>query len=111
MSSKELSEALELSKTELQALKSELSALREHSTGLLVQAETSKEELTALRRALTKAENSLENSKQSFAAYKQSVELQIAGLERRVRFWKWGGIIAAVLAVGGWTAFVVTAGR
>ena len=105
--SAELSNTLGASKTELDTLKAELEALRQTSTALLNRAELSNQELNGLREALRRAESSLTSLEQSFGAYRMTAESRIARLERSGRLFKYGFIAAAVLAVGGWTAFAI----
>jgi chromosome segregation ATPase len=109
--SQELSSMLNESRKELADLRIELENLRQSSTGLLNSAETSSRESEALKTALTKAENSLQNLEASFSAYRMTAEGRIAHLEKSRAFLKYGVIISAVLVIGGWTAFAVSAGR
>ena len=114
-SSRELQNMLETSKQELEELRGELGVLaqelkvlRNSSTELLIKAENSQTELTGLQGALRKAESSLMSLEISWAAYRDSAERRISGLERQKRLWKWGCIAAGVLAAGFGTAFAVT---
>ncbi|GHV41407.1 hypothetical protein AGMMS49546_17210 [Spirochaetia bacterium] len=100
-SSEELRLMLAKSKAELDALRAELEQLRTTSTGLLNRADGSLTELTALQEALTKANSSLTNLEQSFAAYRQTAELRIAGLERSRSIYRIAFFTAAGLALGG----------
>jgi chromosome segregation ATPase len=106
--SAELSNMLGASKTELDTLRAELEALRLTSTGLLNKAELSNQELNGLREALRRAESSLTSLEQSFGAYRMTAESRIAHLERSGRVFKYGFIAAAVLGIGGWTAFALS---
>jgi predicted nucleic acid-binding Zn-ribbon protein len=107
--SAELSNMLNASMTELEALRAELELLRRTSEGLLSTAEKSNQESEGLKIALTKAESSLASLEQSFSAYRMTAEKRIQNLERSNRFRKYGFITAAVLAVSGWAAFAVSA--
>ena len=111
-SSLELQSMLEASKRELaglkgelEILKQELEALQNTSTELLTKAENSRTELTELQAALRKAESSLTSLELSFAAYRETAENRINGLEREKRLWKWGCLAAGVLAAGFGAAF------
>ena len=106
--SRELQIMFEASRKELEGLKQELETLHNSSTELLIKAENSQTELTGLQAALRKAESSLMSLELSFAAYRESAEKRIAGLERENHLWKWGCIAAGVLAAGFGTAFLVT---
>jgi predicted RNase H-like nuclease (RuvC/YqgF family) len=108
--SQELLNTLGESRKELEDLRNELENLRRASTGLLSSAETSSQESEALKSALTKAESSLRNLEASFSAYRMTAEGRIARLEKSRTVLKYGIIIGAVLAIGGWTAFAVSAG-
>jgi chromosome segregation ATPase len=109
-SSQELLNMLNESRRELADLRNELENLRQASTGLLSSAETSSQESEALKSALTKAESSLQNLETSFNAYRMTAEGRIAYLERSRTILKYGIVIGAVLAIGGWTAFAISAG-
>jgi len=108
-SSRELQIMLEASRKELETLRQELEVLHNTSAELLIKAENSRTELTALQTALRKAESSLTSLELSFAAYRETAEKRISGLERNNRLWKWGCIGAGILAAGFGAAFI--AGR
>jgi predicted nucleic acid-binding Zn-ribbon protein len=105
--SEDLQLTLGKSKNELDTLRTELEQLRTASTMLLSKAEGSQTELTALREALTKAESSLTSLEQSFAAYRQTAELKIAGLEKSRRFYRTAFFTAAAFALGGITMGII----
>jgi hypothetical protein len=99
-SSRELQIMLELSRQELEGLRNELEYLRIVSAELLSRAESSQTESTELLTALRKAEYSLVSLEQSFAVYRLTAEQRISRLEKENRLWKWGCIVAGVLAAG-----------
>ena len=107
--SRDLQIMLEASRKELEGLRGELGILHNSSAELLIKAENSRTELTALQTALRKAESSLTSLELSFAAYRETAEKRISGLERNNRLWKWGCIGAGILAAGFGAAFI--AGR
>jgi hypothetical protein len=107
--STELSAMLAASKTEAEELRTELERLRLTSTELLSSAEISNQESDGLKAALTKAGTSLASLELSFGAYRTAAEARITRLERRGRFTAYGFIISAVLALGGWAAFGISA--
>jgi septal ring factor EnvC (AmiA/AmiB activator) len=86
--SQSLRDTLGKSKEELDVLRAELQRLRAASTALLNTQEESLTDLTLLQTALMKAEFSLTNLEQSFAAYRQTAELRIAGLEKSRKVWR-----------------------
>jgi chromosome segregation ATPase len=105
--STELSATLETSRRELDQLKADLEALRTNSTQLLETAQNSEQELNGLREALRKAESSLMSLELSWEAYRLSTESRIADLERRARTYRWALAAAALIAVGGWSAYLL----
>jgi predicted nucleic acid-binding Zn-ribbon protein len=109
--SEELRLMLTKSKNELDVLRAELEQLRMTSTGLLSRVDGSQTELTGLQEALMKAESSLTSLERSFAAYRQTAELRIAGLERSRNGYRIAFFTAAGLALGGIVMGVVGFGR
>ena len=113
LNSRELQNMLEASKLELEelrlelgSLKQELKVLQNTSAELLIAAENSQSELAGLQTALRKAESSLMSLELSFADYRETAEKRISVLTREKRLWKWGCIIAGVLAAGCGTALL-----
>jgi septal ring factor EnvC (AmiA/AmiB activator) len=105
--STELSATLETSRRELERLKAELEPLRMNSIQLLEAAQNSEQELNGLREALRKAESSLMSLELSWEAYRLSAESRIAGLERKARTYRWALVVAALIGVGGWSAYLL----
>ena len=105
--SRELQIMLEGSRQELNGLRQELEILRNASMELLSKAEKSLSESTELETALKRAESSLVSLELSFALYREKAEQKILRLEKQGKFWKWGCVIAGVLAAGLGTAMII----
>ena len=106
--SRELQNMLEASKQELDEMRRELETLRNVSGELLSKAEYSVTESTELITALRRAEFSLVSLEQSFTIYRTQAESIISSLEKENRLWKWGFIVAGVLAAGLTTGLVIS---
>ena len=112
--SEDLALLLGTSKSELANLRSELEGLRTElgsshlaSSGLATSVENLEKESLALREALRKADSSLLSLEASFADYRTTAELRTRSLEKSWAFARLWGWLASVLAVTGWTAFIL----
>ena len=113
-SSEDLALSLGTSKSELASLRFELEELRTElgssrlvSSGLATSAENLEKESLALREALRRADSSLLSLEASFADYRTTAESRTLSLEKSgvvSRLWNW---IASLLAVAGWSAFIL----
>lgn len=92
----------------LESSRAELTGLQESSAALVIRATNSEQELTALLTALERAHVSLTSLEKNFAAWKALSDATIADLEASRARERWLCVALGALALGGWTAFLLS---